>query len=127
MEHFLIEGGHVLSGTVTPVGNKNAALPLLAASLLTQETLRIENVPDIGDVSTKIQLLQRMGVAASFDPASGVCTLQSGSVDGADPDLELSRRIRTAPLLAGPLLARRGRVTIGRPGGDRIGRPRRRP
>jgi len=65
-----------------------------------------------------------MGVAASFDPDSGVCTLQSGSVDGADPDLELSRRIRTAPLLAGPLLARRGRVTIGRPGGDRIGRRR---
>ncbi len=124
MEHFVIEGGHKLSGTITPVGNKNAALPLLAASLLTRETLTLENVPNIGDVRTKIELLRRMGVSAQFSAETGICTLDSSAVDGAEPDLEISRNIRTAPLLAGPLLARRGYATIGRPGGDRIGRRR---
>jgi UDP-N-acetylglucosamine 1-carboxyvinyltransferase len=124
MEHFVIEGGRKLSGTITPVGNKNAALPLLAASLLTRETLTIQNVPNIGDVRTKIELLRRMGVATEFSEDTGVCTLNSSGVEDAEPDLEISRDIRTAPLLAGPLLARRGYVTIGRPGGDRIGRRR---
>lgn len=124
MEHFVIEGGRPLAGTITPVGNKNAALPLLAASLLTREPLTLQNVPKIGDVRTKLELLQRMGVVVQFDEANSVCTLQSEGVDGDEPDLELTRRIRTSPLLAGPLLARRGFVTIGRPGGDRIGRRR---
>ena len=124
MEHFVIEGGRKLSGTITPIGNKNAALPLLAASLLTRETLTLQNVPNIGDVRTKIELLRRMGVSAEFDDEIGVCTLNSSALEGAEPDLELSRAIRTAPLLAGPLLARRGYVTIGMPGGDRIGRRR---
>jgi UDP-N-acetylglucosamine 1-carboxyvinyltransferase len=74
MEHFVIEGGHKLSGTITPVGNKNAALPLLAACLLTRETLTIKNVPNIGDVRTKIELLRRMGVSAEFSAETGICT-----------------------------------------------------
>jgi UDP-N-acetylglucosamine 1-carboxyvinyltransferase len=124
MEHFVIEGGHTLSGTITPVGNKNAALPLLAACLLTRETLTIQNVPNIGDVRTKIELLRKMGVSADFCEETGVCTLDSSGVEDAEPDLPISRSIRTAPLLAGPLLARRGYATIGMPGGDRIGRRR---
>ncbi len=124
MEHFVIEGGHKLSGTITPVGNKNAALPLLAACLLTRETLKIQNVPNIGDVRTKIELLRKMGVSADFSEETGICTLDSSGVEDAEPDLPISRSIRTAPLLAGPLLARRGYATIGMPGGDRIGRRR---
>jgi UDP-N-acetylglucosamine 1-carboxyvinyltransferase len=124
MEHFRIEGGHRLSGTITPVGNKNSALPLIAASLLTREPLCLDNVPDIGDVRTKLELLRRMGCTVEYGGAGTGCRLQSADLGTDEPDLELSRRIRTAPLLAGPLLARRGYVTIGRPGGDRIGRRR---
>jgi UDP-N-acetylglucosamine 1-carboxyvinyltransferase len=121
MEHFVIEGGHPLQGTITPVGNKNAALPLLAASLLTNEPLTLHNIPDIGDVRIKIQLLRQLGVEIE-DHGGGTITLRSSGVDDNEPDIELSQRIRTAPLLAGPLLARRGFVTVGRPGGDRIGK-----
>lgn len=121
MEHFVIEGGHRLHGTITPVGNKNAALPLLAASLLTNEPVTLRNIPDIGDVRIKIELLRRLGVEIE-DQGGGVLTLRSGNVGENEPDFELSQRIRTAPLLAGPLLARRGFATVGRPGGDRIGK-----
>ena len=121
MDHFVIEGGNRLRGTIAPVGNKNSALPLLAASLLTNDPLILRNIPDIGDVRTKIELLRKLGVDVSVD-GGGVISLRSGSVDANDPDFELSQRIRTAPLLAGPLLARRGHVRIARPGGDRIGK-----
>jgi len=115
MQYFVIEGGHPLSGTVTPKGNKNAAPPLLAASLLTDQPLVLHNTPNIGDVRTKIELLERMGIEARLDP-DGTCALHTIDVGENEPDLELSQRIRTAPLLAGPLLARRGYATIGRPG-----------
>lgn len=123
MEHFVIEGGYPLRGTITPVGNKNAALPLLAVALLTDEPLILHNVPDIGDVRTKLELIRRLGVETTPLGASS-WKLQARTVGDRQPDEELSRRIRTAPLLAGPLLARRGYVTIPRPGGDRIGRRR---
>lgn len=123
MDYFVIEGGHRLSGTITPVGNKNAALPLLAAALLTDEPLVLHNVPNIGDVRTKLELIGRLGVACT-PLGSASWRLHTGPIGDQQPDIELSRRIRTAPLLAGPLLARRGFVTIPRPGGDRIGRRR---
>ena len=123
MEYFVIEGGRRLSGTIEPVGNKNAALPLLAAALLTDEPLTLHKVPDIGDVRIKFDLLQRLGVECT--PLNGSSwRLRSAGMSDRQPDDELSRRIRTVPLLAGPLLARRGFVTIPRPGGDRIGRRR---
>lgn len=123
MEYFVIEGDQRLSGTVTPAGNKNAALPLLAVSLLTDEPVTLRNVPDIADVKTKRELLQRLGVdCASVD--AHTLRLRAANIGDTQPDAELSQRIRTAPLLAGPLLARRGFVTISRPGGDRIGRRR---
>jgi UDP-N-acetylglucosamine 1-carboxyvinyltransferase len=123
VECFVIEGGRRLGGTITPVGNKNSALPLLAASLLTNRPLHLKNLPDIGDVRTKIELLERMGVAIQRG-APGAIMLDAGAIGNNEPDIELCQRIRTAPLLAGPLLARRGFATIGRPGGDRIGRRR---
>ncbi|HSH78856.1 MAG TPA: UDP-N-acetylglucosamine 1-carboxyvinyltransferase [Herpetosiphonaceae bacterium] len=123
MDHFVIEGGHPLRGSIAPVGNKNAALPLLAAALLTDQPLTLRNIPDIGDVRTKIELLRLMGVTIEDDGA-GSLTVDSRGVGATEPDLALSQRIRTAPLLAGPLLARRGHVTFSRPGGDRIGRRR---
>ena len=121
-DYFRIDGGHALSGSIAPMGNKNAALPLLAASLLTDEPLVVRNVPDIGDVRTKLALLESMGVRASL--VYNVCRLDASGVRDGSPDLALSSRIRTAVLLAGPLLARFGRAEIGPPGGDRIGRRR---
>ena len=121
MDHFVIEGGHRLRGTIAPVGNKNAALPLLAASLLSDEPLTLRNIPDIGDVRIKIELLRRLGVEVREED-EGILTLSAAAIGSNEPDPLLSKRIRTAPLLAGPLLARRGYVTVGRPGGDRIGK-----
>lgn len=123
MDYFVIEGGQRLSGTISPAGNKNAALPLLAAALLTDAPLTLHNVPDIGDVRTKIELLRRLGVECT-PLGGGSWRFVTKGVGDHEPDLELGRRIRTVPLLAGPLLARRGFVTIPRPGGDRIGRRR---
>lgn len=123
MERFVIEGGHRLSGAIVPSGNKNAALPLLAAALLSAERLTLRNVPDIGDVRIKLELLERLGVGVErLSPHS--YALRAASVLADDPDVALARRIRTSPLLAGPLLARRGHVTLPRPGGDVIGRRR---
>jgi UDP-N-acetylglucosamine 1-carboxyvinyltransferase len=123
MEHFVIEGGHRLAGSVKPAGNKNAALPLLAATLLSDEPVQLRNIPDIGDVRTKLQLLELMGVRVQRYGLHDV-TLHAAELAAGDPDQQLCRKIRTSPLLAGPLLARRGHVTLPRPGGDVIGRRR---
>lgn len=122
MDYLRVQGGCGLSGTIVPMGNKNAALPLLAASVLTDEPLAIGNVPDIGDVQSKLAVLCSIGVDVQFE--SNTCTLGAASVRDAVPDAEHSSAIRTAVLLAGPLLARFGRAAIARPGGDRIGRRR---
>lgn len=123
MERFVIEGGHRLSGTITPSGNKNAALPLLAVSLLTSEPLVFHNVPNIGDVHTKLEMLERMGVSVE---RKGGHTLRlcAASLHTDEPDTALCRKIRTSTLLAGPLLARFGSARLARPGGDYIGRRR---
>ena len=122
MDYLRVQGGCGLSGTIVPMGNKNAALPLLAAAVLTDEPLAIANVPDIGDVHSKLAVLRSIGVEVQFE--SNTCTLGAASVRDAVPDAEHSGAIRTAVLLAGPLLARFGRAAIARPGGDRIGRRR---
>ena len=123
MEHFVIEGGQRLSGTITPAGNKNAALPLLAATLLTDSDIILHNLPQIGDVATKIELLRKLGarIQAHGDHSWAI---RAAGVGSAEPDATLARTIRTSILLAGPLLARRGHVTLPRPGGDMIGRRR---
>ena len=122
MDYFRIAGGRRLHGSIAPMGNKNSALPLLAASLLTDRPLAIGNVPDIGDVRTQLAVLRSIGVDAQLH--NDVCTLNAADVRATAPDADLSSRIRTSVLLAGPLLARFGEAQIFRPGGDRIGRRR---
>jgi UDP-N-acetylglucosamine 1-carboxyvinyltransferase len=123
MEKFIIEGGYPLSGTVVPAGNKNAALPLLAASLLTEEEIILRNVPRIRDVEAMVQLLIRLGVKTSWLD-DNVVSLRADEVDHSAVDPEWSERIRASFLLAGPLLARCGIASMPPPGGDVIGRRR---
>ena len=120
---FVIEGGRPLSGTLRARGNKNAALPLLAAALLTDEVVTLRNVPRIRDVQTQVELLRQLGAEARFVEDDTVRVCAAGLGDG-DPDPDLCRVIRASILLVGPLLARRGRVRMGAPGGDVIGRRR---
>lgn len=120
MSYFKINGGRPLNGRVRPMGNKNAALPLLAAALLARQCVVLRNVPDIGDVRTKLHLLKSLGVLVEF--ADHVCRIDASALTTSRPDPVLSARIRTSVLLAAPLLARFGSAEIARPGGDRIGR-----
>jgi UDP-N-acetylglucosamine 1-carboxyvinyltransferase len=123
MQKFVIEGGVPLSGTVVPAGNKNGALPILAACLLTDERVTLHNVPRISDVDAMIGLLASLGAEVTWS-AAGELVVDAGSVDHTDVDQELGERIRASFLLAGPLLARFGRAVMPPPGGDVIGRRR---
>jgi len=122
MEKFVIEGGAPLSGTVVPAGNKNAALPVLAASLLTEEEVVVANVPRIRDVDAMLGLLEDVGVRV--DRSDHEVRLCAAGVGSTAVDRDLSERIRASFLLAGPLLARFGRAHMPPPGGDVIGRRR---
>jgi UDP-N-acetylglucosamine 1-carboxyvinyltransferase len=122
MEKFIIEGGHPLSGDVTPAGNKNAALPILAAALLTQGDVTLHNVPVIGDVRTMLQLLDELGASAQIEGTT--VRLCARDVHPIPLRSELFQHIRGSILLAGPLLGRFGRAVVPLPGGDRIGRRR---
>jgi UDP-N-acetylglucosamine 1-carboxyvinyltransferase len=120
---FEIEGGQPIRGTIKPSGNKNAALPLLAACMLTDEEVVLENVPDIRDVEAMLTILSDLGVTIS-KKGGGVISLKADRVNGHEPDPALCRSIRASILLAGPLVARRGHVELPPPGGDVIGRRR---
>lgn len=122
METFVIEGGHPLTGDVTPAGNKNAALPLLAAVLLTESEVVLHNVPRIGDVGTMLQLLRDMGVRV--DQQGTTVRLCAEKATTGHMRQELFTQIRGSMLLAGPLLGRFGKAVLPIPGGDRIGRRR---
>jgi len=124
MEKFVIEGGVPLSGTVTPAGNKNAALPILAACLLTSEEVVVHNVPRIADVEAMVELLERLGVITEWRGDNEVVLCAAGVGPESEVDRELSARIRASFLLAGPLLARFGKAVLPPPGGDVIGRRR---
>src|SRR3569832_1648798 len=117
MSSLLIEGGHRLSGSVAVEGNKNAALPLLAACLLTTEECVLTNVPRIGDVEVMLRLLVDLG--ATVDGV-GTTTIRvkCAEVNKAEPDGVLVGRLRGSVLLLGPLLARRGHARLALPGGD---------
>jgi UDP-N-acetylglucosamine 1-carboxyvinyltransferase len=123
MEKFIIQGGVPLSGEIVPAGNKNAALPILAACLLTDEELVIGNVPKIRDVESMLGLLEKLGVEVAWTGDNEV-KLQADSISGTEVDEELANRIRASFLVAGPLLARFGQVKMPPPGGDTIGRRR---
>jgi UDP-N-acetylglucosamine 1-carboxyvinyltransferase len=123
MEKFVIQGGSPLSGEIVPAGNKNAALPALAACLLTDEELLLRNVPRIRDTETQLSLLEGIGVKVAWSGENEV-RLRAGSISDTSVDEELASLIRASFLLAGPLLARFGEVKMPPPGGDFIGRRR---
>jgi UDP-N-acetylglucosamine 1-carboxyvinyltransferase len=122
-ESFVIEGGARLSGTVRASGNKNGALPILAATLLASEPVTLTNVPRIRDVDTMVALLAELGADVSWLGANEL-RIDTTGVTRSAPDPELCSRIRASFLLAGPLLGRFGRATMPPPGGDVIGRRR---
>ena len=123
MEKFVIEGGVPLSGTIVPAGNKNGALPILAACLLTDDEVILRNVPEIADVRAMTFLLESLGATVRWLGPSEV-SVCAATVDTQDVDRGLAERIRASFLLAGPLLARYGRALMPPPGGDVIGRRR---
>ena len=123
MERFVITGGAPLSGTVIPAGNKNAALPILAASVLTDEVLEIGNVPRIRDVDSMLEILEGIGVEVNWRGENDLSLCGAG-VDTSAVEPEFAEQIRASFLLAGPLLARLGAAEMPPPGGDFIGRRR---
>jgi UDP-N-acetylglucosamine 1-carboxyvinyltransferase len=123
MEKFVIQGGVPLSGEVNVAGNKNAALPILAACLLTEENVLLHRVPRIRDTEAQIALLEQLGVEVEWVGDNSVRLCARGVSDPV-VDEELSRQIRASFLLAGPLLARFGEARMPPPGGDFIGRRR---
>jgi UDP-N-acetylglucosamine 1-carboxyvinyltransferase len=123
MQAFVIEGGRPISGTVTAAGNKNGALPILAACVLAQEPVTLTNVPRIRDVQTMVELLLDIGADAEWTGENEI-RVDSTQVTKTELDEELCRRIRASVLLAGPLLSRFGRAIVPPPGGDVIGRRR---
>ena len=120
---FIVEGGRRLSGTIRPSGNKNAALPIVAAALLTDRPVTLENVPRIRDIETLVELVRSLGVRLDWT-ARNTLAIHAETVRVADLDRELCKKIRASILLAGPLLARCGQVMLPPPGGDVIGRRR---
>ena len=123
MAHYTIEGGRQLCGTIHPGGNKNAALPCLAATLLSSETVTLRNIPRIRDVETLLEIMSLLGAEIRWAEANTV-EINAAGVNSYRPDPELCGRIRASVLLAGPLLARFGEVVLPSPGGDVIGRRR---
>jgi UDP-N-acetylglucosamine 1-carboxyvinyltransferase len=123
MDRFIIEGGYPLQGTVTPSGNKNAALPILAATLLTDEEVVIRNLPQIKDLETMLEILAHLGVEI-HKLGDRELALRARNVRSTEIDPQLTRRIRASILLSGPLLARCGGISLPPPGGDVIGRRR---
>ncbi len=123
MEQFIIQGGIPLSGVVQPSGNKNAALPMLAACLLTEEPVQLNNMPDIKDVDSMRLLLESMG-ASIQDIGNNSIIVHAKNIHSTDFDPDVCRQIRASILLAGPALARCGELTLYPPGGDVIGRRR---
>lgn len=120
---YVVEGGHRLSGSIQPAGNKNAALPIIAAALLTEQPVTLENVPRIRDTETLVEILTSLGAAAEWH-GKNTLRIHAAEIRTNDLDPELCSKIRASILLAGPLLARLGHVILPPPGGDVIGRRR---
>ncbi len=124
MGAFIIQGRKVISGTHAVSGNKNAALPMIAAALMTSEPVTLTNVPDIADVESMLQAAKGFGTTVVRDRAAGTVTLTTAKLRSARIPPALAARIRTSFLFAGPLLARAGRASLPPPGGDAIGHRR---
>src|SRR5206468_10064467 len=122
MARFVIEGGTPLHGEITPAGNKNEALPLIAASLLTDDPVTLHNVPRIRDVRGMLEIASALG--AKVEELDGHTVRVTGALSSTEVPTSLAKEIRASLLFAGPLLGRHKRVRLGRPGGDVIGRRR---
>ena len=121
MSSVVIEGGRPLNGEITVAGNKNAALPMLAATLLSDQPILLDNVPDIQDARTMRSALEDLGASVT-QLGPGQLEVRATNLRKTAPSLEICRKMRASFVLAGPLLARAGRAELPAPGGDRIGR-----
>ena len=120
MDKLVIEGGVALKGEVRISGAKNAALPILCAAILSDEPLRVSNVPHLRDVTTMLGLLAQMGIAVSVDDKLGI-ELNAQALDNPAAPYELVKTMRASVLVLGPLLARCGKARVSLPGGCAIG------
>ncbi len=120
LEKLIVEGGIPLSGEITPAGNKNEALPVLAAALLTGEAVTVHNVPDINDIRDMLYIMAALGVAVERVGDHSV-RIHAAQLDSSMPEQEAAKRIRGSILLVAPLLSRTGSAELNAPGGDRIG------
>ena len=127
MASFKIEGGRLLSGTITPQGAKNEALQVICATLLTNEKVTISNIPDIRDVNNLIQLLKDIGVKVK-SVQKNAFSFQADELDlnylESDEFVHKCAELRGSVMMIGPLLARMGKAIVTKPGGDKIGRRR---
>ncbi len=123
MARFIVEGGVPLHGEITAAGNKNSALPLIAASLLTDQPVTLRNVPRIRDVRVMLEILSGLGADVQEIDAHAI-RISTANVTTTEIDPKLAGELRTSLLFAGPMLTRAKRVSLGRPGGDVIGRRR---
>ena len=123
MSEYRIEGGFPIQGTITVSGNKNAALPCIAATLLTSEPVTLHNIPDIADTAVMLEILKALGASVK-SAGKNSWTIHAQNIHDCDIPVELSKKIRASILFAGPLLARCGKVCMNPPGGDVIGRRR---
>ena len=124
MSRLVIRGRRTVSGTHRVSGNKNAALPMIAAAMLTSEPVTIRNVPDIDDVARMLDVARSFGARVERDAKAGAVTVSAGGVRSAKLSPDLAAKIRASFLFAGPLLARLGRASLPPPGGDAIGHRR---
>lgn len=120
---YVVEGGRPLSGTIEPAGNKNAALPIIAAALLTRDRVTLQNVPRILDTETLVQLVRSVGASANWTDTNTL-VIEAKELSAKELDPVLCANIRASILLAGPMLARCGEIALPPPGGDVIGRRR---
>ena len=121
MDRFVIEGGHALSGTIRISGAKNAALPVLAASLLTSDEIVLENLPSVRDVRTMTRLLESIGAEVEAAADSGTYRIRSSGVQRPEAPYDLVKTMRASSLVLGPLVARAGEARVSLPGGCAIG------
>jgi len=122
MSRFVVHGGRPLGGEITASGNKNAVLPMIAAALLTDEEVVLENVPEIRDVGSMLEILDHLGASVHREP--GRVSIRAADLRETEIPWELCEKTRTSILMVAPLLYRCGRARLHRPGGDQIGRRR---
>lgn len=123
MYMYAVDGNYPIRGSIRASGNKNAALPCIAAALLTEETVVLRNIPAIEDVQVMVEILRSVGVSAE-ESAPGEWRLHASAISTSEIPPTLARHVRASILLAGPMLARTGHVVLPPPGGDVIGRRR---